>query len=1135
MTDGVLLAECHHDPYLNQYDTLIIDEAHERSLNIDFLLGYIKRLITKRNDLKVIITSATIDPERFARHFDDAPIINVSGRTYPVEVRYRPYQSADDDADLSLQDGIIHAVEELSKDGRGDILVFLSGERDIRETQDALQKQMQHSGNARSWGNTEILPLLARLSSAEQNKIFHPSGKRRIVLATNVAETSLTVPGIRYVIDSGVARISRYSWRSKMQRLPIEKISQASANQRKGRCGRVAEGICIRLFDEDDFNQRPEFTEPEIQRTNLAAVILQMEQLNLGHVDDFQFVEPPEERLVNDGYNLLFELGAIDELRQITKNGRHLARLPIEPKLARMLLEADKQGALSEVLIIVAALAVQEPRERPLDRQQAADQKHATFIDKTSDFVFYLNLWRAYFEQKKEQSGNQLRKWCKTNFISYMRMREWIDTHGQIRRILKEVGLHFNEQPSPIDIDYDAIHASLLTGLLSNVGFKQEEKEYLGARNRRFHLFPGSALYRSAPKWVMAAEIVETTRVYARTVAKIDIGWVERAAGHLLKRNYSNPHWEKKRAQVVVHEQATLYGLIVVADRKVAYEKIDPAASREIFIMDGLVRGDFDCRAAFYRHNRELIDELENLEARSRRRDIIVDEQVLYDFYNQRLPADIHSGRALEQWLRKHKAEDNKLRLKRDDLIRDEATLVSKTDFPDVLDIDGSKFPVEYHFDPQHHCDGITLITPLSALGAVNAQRCEWLVPGLLFDKVIALIRSLPKSIRRNFVPAPNYAEACVQALQTSNTSLTAALAAELTRMTGVEIPYDAWNIEAIPNHLLMNFRVIGNDGSVLEQGRNLQALKDRLANVVDESESTQDNSNAAAQHERDDIGPDVLGTLPESVELDLHGVRVKAYPALVVDGKQVNVRVLENERAAAKSNQAAMRQLVCNAIPEQIRHLRKSLPNIDKLCLMYGDFGRCDDLKQGIIDNTIDECFLQEPITDAMIFEQRIDKGREQLHETAASWCHLLAEILDSYRDIRKLLKNPPLHLFDTVTDIQCQLDALFGKDFITATPREWLQQYPRYLKAIKLRYDKAQHDAERDRRHRLELTELWSAYRKRYEAMVQAHLESERLEQYRWMLEEYRVSLFAQEVGTRMAVSGKRLKNYWREIDGV
>jgi len=1131
MTDGILLAECHHDPFLTQYDTIIIDEAHERSLNIDFLLGYLKRLIAKRRDLKLIITSATIDPERFSKHFNDAPIINVSGRTYPVEVRYRPYQSADKEEQKDLQQAIIEAVNELTKIDRGDILVFLSGERDIRETADALAKEK----NSRALDNTEVLPLLARLSNAEQNRIFHPSHKRRIVLATNVAETSLTVPGIKYVIDSGVARISRYSWRSKIQRLPIEKISQASANQRKGRCGRVSSGVCIRLYDEDDFNQREEFTEPEIKRTNLAAVILQMENLKLGHIDDFPFVEPPEDRLVNDGYRLLYELGAIDSSNRITKIGKHLAHLPIDPKLARMLLQAKNDNALSEVLIIVSALATQDARERPLDKQQAADEKHAAFSDKSSDFVFYLKLWHAYHAEKESLSVNQLRKWCKKNFISWLRMREWIDTHQQIRRMLMNLKLPFNSSAA----SYDQIHQSLLIGLLANIGYKSEEKEFLGARNKKFYVFPGSVLYKSPPKWIMAAEVVETSQVFARINAKIDPAWIVDKARHLLKYHYSNPHWEKKRAQVVALEQASLYGLILHADRKVNYGRINPADAKEIFIRSALIENDFDSRHGFYRHNRKLLEELETLEAKSRRRDIIVDDNVLYDFYDSHLPDEICGGAELNRWLRQHPEEEKALFLSSEDLMRDDATLVSDVLFPDHLAMNSSRFPIEYHFDPSKHCDGITLITPLAGLNAINAQRCEWLIPGLLQEKIIALIKSLPKVLRKNFVPAPNYAEACVQALQPSDTALCSALASHLKKMTGVQIPYDAWNTKEISAHLLMNFRVLGHDGSVLEEGRDLQAIKDHLSAQSDDTIQPDLEATSAAEHgasfNQDDVGPEVLDSLGQTVELKLHGISITAYPALVSDGRQVNLRALDSEKLASRETHQALRQLFINALPEQMKHLKSTIPDLQNLCLKYTDFGRCEDLRGNIINKVIDDAFLLERIATADEFKARLERGRSELQEKAKEWSRLISTILDEYRAIKKCLKKPALSQLDTVADIQQQLNYLFPKNFITTLEREWLQQYPRYLQAIAKRLEKSKTNALRDRQLRIEFSGLWDEYLKRQAALEKQHIESEQLNHYRWMLEEYRVSLFAQELKTRFPVSEKRLKSYWNEISDV
>ena len=1124
MTDGILLAECNHDPFLNQYDTIIIDEAHERSLNIDFMLGYLKRLTQKRKDLKIIITSATIDPDRFAKHFDNAPVINVSGRTYPVEVRYRPYQTAESENKKDLQQGIIDAVNELSLIDRGDILVFLSGERDIRETADALNKE---KGN-RALDNTEVLPLLARLSNAEQNRIFHPSNKRRIVLATNVAETSLTVPGIKYVIDSGVARISRYSWRSKIQRLPIEKISQASANQRKGRCGRVSAGICIRLYEEGDFNMRTEFTEPEIQRTNLAAVILQMENQRLGHIDDFPFVEPPEDRLINDGYKLLFELGAIDGLNKITKIGKHLSHFPIDPKLARILLEAKNENALAEVLIIVSALATQDPRERPLDKQQAADEKHAVFIDKISDFVFYINLWNGYHDEKKLLTNNQLRKWCKKNFISWMRMREWIDTHKQIKNTLSNLKLNLNTAVA----SYDQIHRSLLIGFLSNIGFKDEGKEYLGARSKKFNVFPGSALFKSPPKWIVAAEIVETTKVYARTNARIDVAWIEAKAQHLIKYHYSNPHWEKKRSQVVAHEQSTLYGLVINADKKVSYGHINPVEAKEIFIRSALIEGDLESKADFYRHNRKLLEELETLEAKSRRRDIIVDENILYDFYQQHLPDDVYSGAKLDKWARSHVADTKALFLTVEDLMRDDATLVSENEFPDYLEINGARFPLEYHFDPRNHCDGLTLVTPLAGVSAINPQRCEWLIPGLLRDKIIALIKSLPKQLRKNFIPAPNYADACVEALVPSDLALSTAVANHLKKITGVSIPYDVWDTKEISQHLLMNFRVIGKVGEVIDEGRDLQAIKNRLSGQVIDKCDAAGGENVDLSHNLDDVDVTSIDGLEDVVDLNMQGVIIKGYPALVKDGSQINVRVLDNKDSAQKETHKALRQFVIKALPEQIKHLRKTIPDIQNLCLKYSDFGACEDLKLEIIHKTIDDVFLYEKVASSDELNSRIDKGKSQLHHKAEEWSQLLTKVLDSYRMIKKLTKSPALSQLDTVSDIQQQISCLFPKNFITTIDQQWLIQYPRYLSAISKRLEKSKTDSVRDRQLRLDVSKLWNEYTKRDASLKKQHIQSEQLNHYRWMLEEYRVSLFAQELKTKFPISAKRLRTYWNEL---
>ncbi|MDQ7016986.1 MAG: ATP-dependent RNA helicase HrpA, partial [Gammaproteobacteria bacterium] len=803
MTDGILLAEIQSDPLLWQYDTLIIDEAHERSLNIDFLLGYFKQLLPKRPDLKLIITSATIDPERFASHFQNAPILKVEGRSYPVEVRYRPlYNDQNDEQDRNQNQAILDSVDELSREPLGDILIFLAGEREIRDTAEALRRH--------ALPHTEILPLFARLSNSEQQKIFKPHRGRHIVLATNVAETSLTVPGIRYVIDPGLARISRYSLRSKLQRLPIEKVSQASANQRKGRCGRVAAGICIRLYDEEDFLQRPEFTEPEIQRTNLAAVILQMSSLKLGKIDHFPFVDRPDHRLINDGYRLLHELSAVNPERQLTPLGVKLARLPIDPRLGRMLLAADQEGCLKEVLIIVSALAVQDPRERPLEKQQAADQAHALHRHPQSDFLGLLNLWNHYQQLASELSQNRLRKQCKSLFVSYLRMREWIETHKQLRGLMSEMKHRSNDN----EAEYDAIHRALLSGLISHVALKGEEREYLGTRNRKLHIFPGSGLAKKGPKWIMSAEVTETGRVYARTVAKIDPLWIEKIAPELLSRSYFEVHWQKRNAQVGAYEKSALYGLIINEKKRINYGPINPAEAHEIFLREALVNGNYQTKADFYHHNQALLAEVEQLEAKSRRRDILIDEEQLYDFYAQRIPSEIYNGPAFERWRKKTEQNEPKmLHLQVEELMQHDAEQVTDERFPDQFDVAGAHLPLSYHFEPGSDDDGITLKVPLAILNQIPSGRCEWLVPGLLEEKMIALIKSLPKNLRRNFVPAPNYAQACLQALTPSNTPLSQAMAEHLLRMSGVRVPNESWQAANVPLHLQMRFEIVDAKG----------------------------------------------------------------------------------------------------------------------------------------------------------------------------------------------------------------------------------------------------------------------------------------------------------------------------------
>jgi len=1112
MTDGILLSEIHHDAFLNNYDCIIVDEAHERSLNIDFLLGYLKRLIVKRRDLKIIITSATIDPQRFSKHFNDAPIIEVSGRTYPVDIEYRDTETEDGEV-RDLQRSVADCVDEISHHDRGDILVFLSGERDIRETADYLSKQ--------NLQNTEILPLLARLSAAEQNKIFKGSSKRRIILSTNVAETSLTVPGIKYVIDTGLARISRYSWRSKIQRLPIEKISQASANQRKGRCGRISAGVCYRLYSEDDFNLRKEFTEPEIQRTNLAAVILQMEHMQLGHVEDFPFVEPPDSRLITDGYKLLHELGAINNQHKITTIGKQLARLPIDPKLGRILIESVNENCLNETLIIVSALAVQDPRERPLNKQQAADEAHKKFIDKQSDFISWLNIWTQYHSTKEELSGNKLRKWCKDNFISWLRMREWIDTHRQIKKMLIELKLKFNSTPA----NYNQIHRALITGFLSQLGFKDEGHEYQACRQRKFHIFPGSGLFNRGPKWVVASDIVETQKVYARHLAKIEPQWIADKASHLIKHNYAEAHWEKKPAQVSATRKSTLFGLLINPGTKVNYGPVNPKESREIFIRNALVQGDFDCKHNFYLKNRKLITEIETLEAKSRRQDILIDDNDLYDFYDQLLPDYIYSGPQLNKWVKNN--DTNKLLLNIDDLMKKDADHISDNLFPNSISINNIQFPLEYHFDPSDHCDGITLVTPIAGLPSLNAALCDWLVPGLLLEKMTELIRSLPKQLRKNFVPAPNFAEICFDALTPGDTSLTSSMSLHLKKITGTEIPYDAWQEKKLADYLHFNFRVISAEGKTLSQGRDLNQLQLEYSSFKDTSQPGVKSNNC----DKDNVNSSSLNELEDTIEINNNGIIFKAYPVLVADKKQVNIRVINSEKEARTQHFEGLRQMFINALSQPVKHIKSTLSKKQNLCAKYLPIGSCEQLKLQITYRIIDQLFTRHlPKTEQEF--NLILENRQNIDNLLTELTQQLSGILDIYHQLRKRLKNPPLNWLDALTDVQDQLNNLLHSNFILHTSDENLKNYTRYLNAIDKRLDKIQSNPERDRKARIEISSLWQEYKKRSDILLKNNQYSDQLNNYRWLLEEYRISLFAQEIKTLCPVSAKRLKKIWNEI---
>ena len=1118
MTDGVLLSEIQQSPLLKQYDTLIIDEAHERSLNIDFLLGYLKRLLPKRPDLKVIITSATIDPEKFSKHFSNAPIIHVSGRTFPVELRYRPYE------EISLSDAIVEAVDELLREKEGDILVFLSGERDIRDAADALRKKQ--------YRHTEILPLLARLSAKEQNKIFHPGGLRRIVLATNVAETSLTVPGIRFVIDSGLARVSRYSFRSKMQRLPIEKISRAAADQRKGRCGRVAEGICIRLYSEDDFEARSEFTDAEIHRTNLASVILQMAYAGMGEMESFPFVDAPDQRLINDGLRLLRELHAYDD-DGITKTGREMAAFPLDPQLARILIEAKEEGSLQQLLIIVSALAIQDPRERPVEKQQAADERHQQFENKKSDFLFYLNLWQEFQQKRKELSQNKTRQWCSKHFLSYMRMREWQDVHEQLLYQVKHLGFKYSEKKAATDLaddaDYDAIHKSLLTGLLSHVGLKTEEDDYLGARGRKFFLFPGSGLFKKKPKWVMAAEIVETQKVYARCNAVIQQPWLEEKAKHLLSYQYTEPHWQKKSAQVSALQSALLFGLPVFSKRKVNYGPVDPETSRHIFVW-ALVHGEYQPRFEFIKHNKKTLDDIRRLEAKSRRLDVLVDEQVQFDFYDQRIKSGIYNGPAFEKWWKhEHKKQPELLNIDRDTFMQHDASAVTGDQFPDFLSFNGIKLKLEYIFDPKLKHDGVCLHVPLMALNSVDEVKCEWLVPGMLKEKVIALIRSLPKGLRKNFVPVPDFADACLQSMKLADKPLTVALAEQLKRMTGVSIAYDDWRPELLEPYLSMSFKLLNNNGGLIRQADSLQALKTDFEEQVIEQAMPDDLST----FEKDDINDWEFGDINKPQTITQAGVEIKLYPALKKEGKKVALRLFENKELASEAMQAGIRQLIRIKLSEVLRGMQKTQKGLQAMCLLYRNIGSCQELENDLLDSSIDDAFdYQKTPESADEFEALLKQGRGKFADCLAARYQQCASWLEQYQRIQKRLKKMPVSWLEAGADIQDQCQHLLFRHFLVEVKPERLVHYDRYLKAIIARMDKLEADSSKDRPARLRVQPFWDRYKERAKVLAEQQRHSDALDEFRWLLEEFRVSVFAQPIKTAVPVSEKRLNQSWEEV---
>jgi len=1231
MTDGILLAETQTDPLLKAYDTLIIDEAHERSLNIDFLLGYLKQILPKRPDLKVVVTSATIDADRFAKHFESkngpAPVIMVSGRTYPVEMRYRPFEG---EKDKDLNDAIADGVDELWAGGKGgDILIFLPGEREIREAADHLRKHLQHSPTLRS---AEVLPLFSRLSQAEQDRIFDGHTGRRIVLATNVAETSLTVPGIRYVIDAGTARVKRYSFRSKVEQLLVEPISQAAANQRAGRCGRVANGICIRLYDEESFVSRDRFTDPEILRSSLAGVILRMKSLGLGDVVHFPFLEAPSGRAIADGYQLLAELGAVDDHGHLLPMGKELSRLPLDPRVGRMILEARERGALAEVLIIASALSVQDVRDRPMEAQQQADQAHAKFDDEKSEFSGYLRLWKwlsdarggkvvaksrkemaaqhapaarpsarnqAFLPVSQRASGAQLegtveerlalfnpadqaqhaeeaahkisnRQWeqlLRQNFINIRRVREWRDIHSQLLTVVKEQKWLLNNEAA----GYEAVHLSMLSGLLGNIGYKAEESEsYLGAHGIKFHPHPGAHLSKKPGRWIVAAEQVETSRLYGRGIASIEPQWLEEVGGHLLKKQLLDPHWSKKQADVVALERATLYGLVVYNGRRVSYGRVDPHEARNLFIRQALVEGEWETKWHFLPANLKLMRKVEELEHKSRRQDVLVDDELIFAFYDQHLPKDVYSGASFDKWFRaESRNQPELLRLSKDELMRHEAAGITTDKFPKTVKLGGADCSASYLHSPGDARDGITVTVPLFVLNQVSEERAEWLVPGMLKDKIQALLKSLPQRPRSRFVPLPEsaarLAELFTESERWAQGGLIDALLKQVRDETSLDVKRADFKLDMLSPHLFMNFRITDEHGRQLGQGRNLGALKAewgakargafqalaslKVAASAGEpvnseqkaSENDKGKAQAAPKNDKSAAGKPAqshdarykdwsFGELPELMEIKKGGTTLIGFPALIDHGDAVGIEVFDEPEAAAAKHRVGLRRLFALQIRDALKYLEKNIPDLQKMAVAYMPLGTQEELRGQIIDVAIDRAFLQEPLpSNEADFKQRVQDGRGRLtliaNEVARMSATILAEYAAAARKIKDT-KNAP----EATKDASEQLQKLMPKNFIAVAPWAQLGHYARYLKAISSRLDKYRADPARDAAKLKELLPLEQRYW-RLVAERKGQIDA-RMQEYRWMLEELRVSFFAQELRTPYPVSAKRLDKVWAQL---
>lgn len=1196
MTDGILLAETQGDKFLNAYDTIIIDEAHERSLNIDFLLGYLKQLLPKRPDLKIIVTSATIDADRFSKHFNGAPVIEVSGRTYPVEIRYRPLGSAgfraretaeaenaqfdledetdllsgnllgiprkaktearwleEDDEEEAIEEAILDAADDLLRQGDGDILVFLPGEREIRDVADHLRK---YQGRSAKLKHIEVLPLFARLSIEDQQKIFKSHSTRRIVLATNVAETSLTVPCIKYVIDAGLARVNRYSTRAKVEQLQIEKISQAAAKQRAGRCGRVSNGICVRLYSEQDFDGRPEFTEPEILRSSLAAVILRMAALRLGDVAEFPFIEAPSSRLIADGYLLLQELGAVDARRQITETGLQLAKLPLDPRVGRMILAAKREHCLREILIIASVLSIQDPRERPMDKREAADNAHAKFAGEGSDFMSYLKLW-DFFEQalKTKKSNKDLLNQCHSNFLSFLRLKEWRELHGQLLEIVSEMEFKLNEK----EANFEQIHKALLAGLLGNIGFKDGESEsYAGARGIRFHIAPGSTLKKQRPKWVIAAELVDTSKLYARCVAKIEPDWIEPLARGLTESHYSDPRWDRKMGMVNAWERVSLYGLTIIPKRRVHYGPINPKQSREIFIREALANGEFDTRAAFFTANERLIAEVEELEHKARRQDVLVDEHQLFTFYDAKIPADIYNAASFEKWRTEaEKTNPKLLYLTRDDLMRHGADAITAVQFPEKIVLDGVEVTLKYRFEPGHVLDGVTATIPLALLNQLNPVQTEWLVPGMLREKLTYLIKALPKTFRRVCVPVPEFVTGFLEYIDQmsfrrksesrdviketldsdfrrndggKNLPLLETLATYIQQKTTLKISKEDWDLNDIPSHHLMNFSVIDDAGRELAMGRDWNALKKQLGSAAQLT-----FRNASPDIEKTGLRQWDFGDLPQTLSFERDGLKVTGYPALEDDIDTVAVKLFDTEREAAQSHRKGVCRLMRFELKEQMKQLEKSLPNFNQYALVLRNVMAPDDLREDMIAAIADRAFIGEdelPRTNADFMKLK-QRARTRLPAVTEAVARQAQAIATEYQ----LLTQKQGQMAATVNrlrrDLEQQISLLVYKGCFSQTPWEHLQHIPRYLKALRLRIEKHPANPERDGKNAGSVGLIWQKWQDKINAMNQAHLDiPQQLLDFRWLIEELRVSLFAQELKTPFPVSIKRLEKIWQDM---